>query len=193
MAGSPSFLLTRLPVETCLPSDAYFSTLVALSTISNHPPLQTVTRTNYPGFHPLSLASSFILCPNRSSHGPRDQRPRRTSTPSRGLTEPGVPGPGKQPPGMSGYIPKHPVTDTENHQYTSRQRHQPLAGSVSEAIPPITAAHCPAETGAQQTDRAPKPGAEIQKIQTISKEPKLQPQHQSTPKTTQNPQRLHAT
>ncbi|MEQ2311118.1 hypothetical protein AMECASPLE_016372 [Ameca splendens] len=51
--------------------------------------------------------------------------------PSRGPTEPGGPGPGKQPPGVSWHAPKHPAPDTKNHQYTSGQRHQPPAGSVA--------------------------------------------------------------
>ncbi|MEQ2229797.1 hypothetical protein ILYODFUR_022510 [Ilyodon furcidens] len=78
---------------------------------------------------PTSPASSRLR-PRRSSHGPRDPRPRDISLPSRGPTEPRGPGPGKQPPGVSQHTPKHPAPDTENHKYTGGQRYQPPAGSV---------------------------------------------------------------
>ncbi|XP_047242554.1 uncharacterized protein LOC124881098 [Girardinichthys multiradiatus] len=45
---------------------------------------------------PTGLASSHLR-PSRSSHGPRDPRPRNISLPSRGPTEPRGPGSSKQP------------------------------------------------------------------------------------------------
>ncbi|MEQ2216791.1 hypothetical protein XENOCAPTIV_022345 [Xenoophorus captivus] len=63
----------------------------------------------------------------RSRNGPRDLRPLGTSPPSRGPTKPR----GKHPLGVSRHTPKHLALDTENHQYTSGQRHQPPAVSVA--------------------------------------------------------------
>ncbi|MEQ2309296.1 hypothetical protein AMECASPLE_037127 [Ameca splendens] len=60
---------------------------------------------------------------------PETRDPR--AHPGRGPTEPGRPGPAKQPPGLSWHTPNHPALDTENHQHTSRQRHPPPAGSVA--------------------------------------------------------------
>ncbi|MED6241811.1 hypothetical protein ATANTOWER_027623 [Ataeniobius toweri] len=45
-----------------------------------------------------------------SSHGPRDPRLKGTPTPSRGPTEPGGPGPAKQPPGVSTHPSPQPQT-----------------------------------------------------------------------------------
>ncbi|MEQ2241382.1 hypothetical protein ILYODFUR_024726 [Ilyodon furcidens] len=70
------------------------------------------------------------LRPSRSSHGPRDPRPRNISLPK------------QRPDRAQGYrprqaaigsvhTPKHPALDSENHKYTSGQRPQPLAGSVA--------------------------------------------------------------
>ncbi|KAK5603552.1 hypothetical protein CRENBAI_005011 [Crenichthys baileyi] len=61
-------------------------------------------------------------------------------SPSRGPTE--------QLPRVSKRTPKHPAPDTENHKYTSVQRHQPLAGSVQVPIP-------------QRGNQPPDPGGPI--------------------------------
>ncbi|MEQ2200985.1 hypothetical protein XENOCAPTIV_005806 [Xenoophorus captivus] len=49
---------------------------------------------------------------------PWTQRSKGTPPPSRGLMEPGGPGPTKQPLGVSQHTPKHRALDTENHQHT---------------------------------------------------------------------------
>lgn len=46
-------------------------------------------------------------------------------------TNPGGPGPTKQPPGTSQYRTEHPDPDTEKYQCTSRWGQQSLAGNVS--------------------------------------------------------------
>ncbi|MED6268582.1 hypothetical protein CHARACLAT_023918 [Characodon lateralis] len=71
---------------------------------------------------------------NRSSHGPRDPRPGTHNSPSRGPTESRGPDPSKQPPEVSRHT-KAPSSGHENHKYTSRQKHQPLAGSVEKIGP----------------------------------------------------------
>ncbi|MEQ2280716.1 hypothetical protein AMECASPLE_022767 [Ameca splendens] len=42
--------------------------------------------------------------------------PEAHHPPSRGPTQPGGPGPGKHPLGLSRHTPKHPALDTEDHQ-----------------------------------------------------------------------------
>ncbi|MEQ2238903.1 hypothetical protein ILYODFUR_038111 [Ilyodon furcidens] len=58
---------------------------------------------------------------------PETRDPVAHHPPNRGQTEPR----GKHPLGVSRHIPKHLALDTENHQYTSGQRHQPPAVSVA--------------------------------------------------------------
>ncbi|KAK5612422.1 hypothetical protein CRENBAI_020612 [Crenichthys baileyi] len=64
-----------------------------------------------------------------------EPRPRDTSPPKQSPREPGGLGPSKQPPGVSQNMPKHPAPNTENHKYTSGQRHQRLGESVQGPIP----------------------------------------------------------
>ncbi|MEQ2226764.1 hypothetical protein ILYODFUR_030669 [Ilyodon furcidens] len=52
---------------------------------------------------------------------PEIRDPGAHHSPSRGPTEPGGPGPDKQPTRVSRHTPKHPAPDTENHQYTGRE------------------------------------------------------------------------
>ncbi|XP_025756964.1 homeobox protein Hox-A3-like [Oreochromis niloticus] len=46
------------------------------------------------------------------------QRPEGPPPPRRGPIKPQVPGPAKQPPGVSRCIPERPAPDTKNHQRT---------------------------------------------------------------------------
>ncbi|MED6253092.1 hypothetical protein ATANTOWER_022229 [Ataeniobius toweri] len=62
---------------------------------------------------------------------PETRDPGTYHSPSRGPTEPRDPGPGKQPSGVSRHTPKHHGLDTENHKYTSGQRHQPPVDIVA--------------------------------------------------------------
>ncbi|MEQ2299096.1 hypothetical protein AMECASPLE_011998 [Ameca splendens] len=68
---------------------------------------------------------------------PETQDPGAHHPSSRGLTEPGCPGPSKQPPGVNRHTPKHPAPNTKNHKFTSGQRHQPpVSGCGEEEICP---------------------------------------------------------
>ncbi|KAK5611434.1 hypothetical protein CRENBAI_016904 [Crenichthys baileyi] len=69
------------------------------------------------------------------------QRPKTLDTPppSRGLTEPRGPGPGKQPPGVSQHTPKHSAPDTENHKATPNKdtdiEHMPPNPNATSPLP----------------------------------------------------------
>ncbi|MED6259650.1 hypothetical protein ATANTOWER_027220 [Ataeniobius toweri] len=58
----------------------------------------------------LQNACPFVF---EQIHNPE---PEAHHPPSRGPTQPGGPGPGKQPLGVSRHAPKHPAPDTEDHQ-----------------------------------------------------------------------------
>ncbi|KAK5610760.1 hypothetical protein CRENBAI_026867 [Crenichthys baileyi] len=73
---------------------------------------------------------------------PENQDPGTRHPQDRGPTEPRGPGPGRQPPGVSQYTPKHPAPDTENHNKErgpgANTTPRPLA---QQGRPPGTAPH----------------------------------------------------
>ncbi|KAK5617972.1 hypothetical protein CRENBAI_023972 [Crenichthys baileyi] len=87
---------------------------------------------------------------------PETQDPGTHHSPSRGPREPRDPGPGKQPPRVTRHTPKHPAPDTENHKYTSGQRHQPPAGATSPQTQEVVTFSPGVETG-RPFQHQPKP------------------------------------
>lgn len=87
------------------------------------------------GGHPAGtvqkLQGAAMTCPQAllaASCARVDQAPGPEAR--RSPTEPRVPDPAKQPPGVSQYTPEHPAPDIKNHQCTDSGGYLPPAGSV---------------------------------------------------------------